>query len=88
MWFVALIKLKNPPSKERAQAANARMAEAEKLGIKFHTAFHTLGRYDAVSVFEAPDEKAAMKYSMSGREGEVVETLVAVARDEVVGWMK
>jgi uncharacterized protein with GYD domain len=88
MWFIALIKLKNPPNKERAQAANARMEDAKKLGIKFHTAFHTLGRYDAVSIFEAPDEKAAMRFSMSGREGEVVETLVAVSREEVVSWMK
>jgi len=88
MWFVALVKLKVQPSKERAQAANARMAEAQKLGIKFHTSFHTLGRYDAVSIFEAPDEKAAMRYSMLGRDTEVVETLVAVPREEVVSWMK
>jgi uncharacterized protein with GYD domain len=88
MWFIALVKLKVVPSKERAQSANARKAEAQKLGIKFHEAFHTLGRYDAVSIFEAPDEKAAMRYSMMGRDVEVVETLVAVTREEVVSWMK
>jgi uncharacterized protein with GYD domain len=62
-------------------------AEAEKWGVKFHHTFFTLGRYDAVVIMEAPDEKTALKFSFSAAKMATAETLVAVSRDEVNSWM-
>ena len=37
-------------------------------GIKVHGIYWTLGKYDAVAIFEAPDEKTAMEnVDSSGR---------------------
>lgn len=88
MWFVRLTKLKHPPSKESMAHVNAQRAEAEMWGVKVHHTFFTLGRYDVVSIIEAPDEKIAMRYGMLLSDGAVSETLTAVSRDEVDSWYK
>ncbi|MGQ9641462.1 MAG: GYD domain-containing protein [Candidatus Bathycorpusculaceae bacterium] len=36
----------------------------EKEGIKIKDVYFTFGRYDGVMIFEAPDERAAMKFVM------------------------
>jgi len=67
------------------------MAEAaQKWGVKVHSNFWTLGRYDAVWITEAPDEKTAMKVTMWSPlvNNVATETLVAVSRDEAVSWLK
>jgi uncharacterized protein with GYD domain len=46
--------------------------------------YYTLGRYDVVVIFEAPDEKIAMKMAMSIGDIESTETLVAVPREEAM----
>ena len=88
MWFIRLVKQKDPPSKE-SQAKMAEMrAEAEKWGIKFHHSFYTLGRYDLVNIFEAPDEKTALRYSMAVQPWTSgAETLTALAREDVDRWV-
>ena len=89
MWFVRLVKLKDPPSKEQNQKMNELRSEAEKWGVKFHETFFTLGRFDVVSIFEAPDEKTAMRLSMSlAPWTRGAETLAAVSREEVNSWAK
>ena len=88
MWFIRLVKLKNPPSKAQREEVDRKRAEAEKWGVKFHETFYTLGRYDLVSIIEAPDEKAAMRYSVSIGQYGASETLVAVPREEVSKWTK
>jgi uncharacterized protein with GYD domain len=88
MWFIRLGKLKEPPTKQTQDWVNQRRAEAEKWGVKFHEVFFTLGQYDVVSIFEAPDEKVAMRYSMSLAPQVTGPTLVGVSREEAFGWFK
>jgi uncharacterized protein with GYD domain len=89
MWFIRLVKLKNPPSKDMNEWLAKVRAEGEKWGVKFHQTYFTLGRYDVVSILEAPDEKTAMRLSMKLQEGVTsAETLVAVSREEVDNWSK
>lgn len=54
-------------------------------GINLRNVFFTFGRYDGVIVFEAPDEKSAMKFIMeTGFATEyAVETLVAVPAEKI-----
>lgn len=83
MYFITLVKWKNPPTKEIVDQATKNLEELEKQGIKFRI-FWTLGRYDAVSIIEAPTEKDAMK-SLLGFQGIVdTETLTAVPREEAI----
>ncbi|MGQ9625090.1 MAG: GYD domain-containing protein [Candidatus Bathycorpusculaceae bacterium] len=57
----------------------------EKEGIKIKDVYFTFGRYDGVMIFEAPDERAAMKFVMeTGFSTQyTVETLVAVPAKEI-----
>ena len=83
MYFITLIKWKNPPTKEIVDQGTKNLKELEKQGIKFRI-FWTLGRYDAVSIIEAPTEKDAMK-SLLRFQGIVdTETLTAVPREEAI----
>lgn len=89
MWFIRLVRLKDPPTKQSMADVNKVRAEAEKWGVKFHWTFFTLGRYDVVNIFEAPDMKTAMRVAMvlaPWTRG--AETLEAVSRDEVNGWVQ
>jgi uncharacterized protein with GYD domain len=88
MWFIRLVKMRNPPSKQTADWINQKQAEAEKWGVKFHQSFVTLGRYDVVVIFEAPDEKAAMRYAASVAPESGGETLAALSREEFDSWYK
>ncbi len=89
MWFVTLVKFRRTPTKADAEAMKARWAESEKWGVKRHSAFWTLGRFDAVIITEAPDEKTMMKFQIAGDSNVAhTETLVAVSRDEAVAWLK
>jgi len=83
LYFITLVKWKSPPTKEIVDQATKNLEELEKQGIKFRI-FWTLGRYDAVSIIEAPTEKDAMK-SLLGFQGIVdTETLTAVPREEAI----
>ena len=58
--------------------------EVEQLGVKVLNQWATLGRYDFVSVVEAPDEKTMAKLSVEmGSRGTVQnETLTAIDAEE------
>ncbi len=88
MWFIRLVKLKSPPSKESIAQVDKLRAEGEKWGVKYHQTFFTLGEFDVVSIIEAPDEKTALRFSMMTSELGTARTLVAVSREEVDRWMK
>ena len=61
-----------------------RLIDADtKNGFKFISIYWTLGTYDAIAVYEAPSEKAAMKAAIIRADLMDVETLVAVPREEV-----
>jgi uncharacterized protein with GYD domain len=84
MIFISLVKDKEKATKEGIAKANKLIEKMSKDGIKVHEAYWTLGRYDTVFIFEAPDEKAAMKAMLMAGDMVKSETLVAVPRKEAV----
>ena len=73
--------------KDTTKRAEAVQAAASKFGVKMTQIFWTLGRYDVVSIIEAPDDAAATAFALSiGSAGNVrTETLRAFNKDEMNG---
>jgi uncharacterized protein with GYD domain len=70
------------PTKEIV-AENMKTIEMEqKDGVKLLGIYWTLGRYDAVGIYEAPDEKVAMKAQIRRGDNFSAETLVAIPAEE------
>ena len=81
MLFIALIKFKKKLSKEIV-AQNLKDIEDDTKGqVRFVGIYWTLGRYDTVTIFEAPNEKMAMNMALKRADRMDVETLVAVPAD-------
>ena len=87
MNFVSLGKLRKKPEKALAGEATERVEEFKKRGIKILNWYWTLGRYDTVVVFEAANEKEAMKFAMNVAEFVSTETLVAIPRQEAINML-
>ncbi len=86
MIFITLSKWKKVPSKEtmdRLDQATKTFEDLEKQGIKMRV-YWTLGRYDGVTIIEAPSEKEAMKALLRFQDVVETETLVAVPREEAL----
>ena len=81
--FVTLLKWKQPPKKEMIEQSNKKLEELAKQGIKMNV-YWTLGRYDAVTIIEAPTEKDAMKTLLLFQDIVATETMVAVPRAEAI----
>ena len=86
MFFITLIKWKDLPI-EKLKAGMGQVSKAieelGKKGIKLNL-YWTLGRYDAVSIMEAPTEKDAMKILLGFQDLVDTETMVAVSREDAV----
>jgi len=80
--FIGLAKFRKAPDKKEIGDTTEILAEWKKKGVNMLNWYWTLGRYDAVSVFEAASEKEAMKMSIALSEWVATETLVAVPREE------
>lgn len=86
MIFIALSKWKQVPSKgrmNRLDQATKTFQELEKQGIKMQV-YWTLGRYDGVTIIEAPNEKDALKALLLFQDVVATETLLAVPREEAL----
>ena len=86
MIFISLSKWKKVPSKEtmkRIDQATKAFKDLEKQGIKMQF-YWTLGRFDGVTIIEAPSEKEAMKALLRFQDAVETETLVAVPREEAI----
>ena len=83
MLFVTLMM---PKGKGNDAVKYLREVKAPE-GIKIRDVYFTFGRYDGIMVFEAPDERAAMKFVMeTGFATQyTMETLVAVPVREFSG---
>ena len=81
--FVTLLKWKQPPKKEMIEQSTKKLEELEKQGIKMQV-YWTLGRYDGVTIIEAPNEKDALKALLLFQDVVATETLVAVPREEAL----
>lgn len=81
MQFIAMVKFKKPLSGETV-ARNMKDIETDtEGGIRNLGIWWTLGRYDTVVMFEAPDEKAAMRMVLRRADRMDIEMLVAVPAD-------
>jgi uncharacterized protein with GYD domain len=76
--------MRKKPIKEEVGSTAKMMAEFKRKGIKVLGWYWTLGRYDTVFIFEAANEKEAMKLSTSIAEWVSTETLVAIPREEAI----
>ena len=80
--FISLISITNRGEEEiqkTVDRANAFRQEAEKVGASVKDVYWTLGNYDGVLVFDAPDEQTATALMLSlGSKGNVrTQTLTA-----------
>jgi uncharacterized protein with GYD domain len=73
--------------KDTIKRGDAAIAEAEKMGMKIIEEFWTMGAYDGVVLFEAPDDETmtafALKVSSLGNVK--TETLRAFRKEEMEG---
>lgn len=83
MIFITLLKWKQAPKKEMIEQSTRRLDALAKQGIKMHI-YWTLGRYDAVTIIEAPNERDAMKTLLIFQDIVATETMVAVPREEAI----
>jgi len=79
MIFIVLGKFRRKLTKESVGEVNKYIEKLAKEGVKFKSMYWTLGKYDTIGIFEAPDEKAAMNGVSDVAE---TQTLVAVPREE------
>ena len=84
MIFIKLCRVRKKLTKEAIAEVTKVIQRATKEGVKYLNFYYTLGRYDVVVIFEAPDEKMAMKVAMMVGDIESTETLVAVPREEAI----
>jgi uncharacterized protein with GYD domain len=84
MLFIMLGRFKQKPTKATIAQLNKIRELPSKEGTKILATYWTLGRYDAVNIVEAKDEKAMMSASIRVSELMTQETMVAVTREEAV----
>jgi uncharacterized protein with GYD domain len=81
--FISLIRFKTKPTKASiAQNIKCIKHVSSKEGVKCIGYYYTLGRYDAVLIMEAPDEKAVLRASLRRGDCMSIETLVAIPAEE------
>ena len=85
--FIGLAKSKKKPSKDSFEQASKMIKELKNKGIKIMGWYMTLGRYDTVLIYEAEDEKEALKVSLSEADLISSETLVAVPREDIAQFL-
>jgi len=76
--------MRNKPDKALAGEATKIVEDYRKKGINMLNWYWTLGRYDTVVVFEAANEKEALKFALGVSEFVATETLVAIPRQEAI----
>ena len=84
MLFVGLAKFRKPPERKDIGDTAKMIANWKEKSINMLSWYWTLGRYAAVSVFEAANEKEAMKMAIGISEWVTTETLVAIPREEAI----
>jgi uncharacterized protein with GYD domain len=82
MLFIALVKFKKSLSKD-VIAENLKDIENDtKKQVRFLGIYWTLGKYDTVVLFEAPDEKVAINMTLERADRMEIDMLVAVQANE------
>jgi uncharacterized protein with GYD domain len=88
--YVSLIQFKDQGIrniKDTVKRGDAAIAEAQKMGLKIVEEYWTMGAYDAVVIFEAPDDETMSAFILKvGSLGNVSgQTLRAFRRNEMEG---
>jgi uncharacterized protein with GYD domain len=82
MLFISLVKFKTKLTKD-VIAKNLKDIEDDSEGqVKYMGIWWTLGQYDTVVLFEAPDEKVAMNLALKRADRMEIETLVAMPSEK------
>ena len=76
--------MRKKPNKELAGQATKVMDDLKNSGVKIIGWYWTLGRYDTAVIFEAENEKEALKTSLAIADFVASETLVAIPREEAI----
>src|SRR5437879_11527192 len=88
--YISLIKFTDQGIrnvKDTVKRGEAAMAEAEKMGMKLIEEFWTMGAYDVVALFEAPDDETVSAFVLkSGALGNAKsQTMRAFRKEEMEG---
>jgi len=88
--YICLIQFKDQGIrniKDTVKRGDAAIAEAQKMGLKIVEEYWTMGAYDAVVIFEAPDDETMSAFILKvGSLGNVTgQTLRAFRRNEMEG---
>jgi uncharacterized protein with GYD domain len=84
MIFISLGKMRKKPATDTAAQGTSIVEAMKKRGIKIIGWYWTLGRYDTAVIFEAANEKEALKFSLNVADIVSSETLVAIPREEAI----
>jgi len=79
--FIALAKFRSKLDKESVEQNLKDISDDENAQVKYLGIYWTLGRYDTMVLFEAPDEKVAMNVALKRLDRMDIETLVAIPAD-------
>ena len=82
MIFISMIKFKKKA--QDVVHVGKKIVQNLPSGIKMIGTYWTLGKFDAVWIYEAPSEKEAMKLSIMASEVMRFQTMTAVSRDEAM----
>jgi len=82
MIFISLIKFRKK-AKDVAEFGKQLMQNLPE-GVKILNTYWTLGRFDAVWIYEAPNEKVALKLGIKAGDLMQTQTLVAISRDDAL----
>jgi len=82
MLFIVLIKFKKKAS-DVVEIGKKIMQNLPE-GVRIIDTYWTLGQYDAVWVYEAPNEKVAIQLGIDAGEAMQTQTLVAISREEAM----
>jgi uncharacterized protein with GYD domain len=76
--------------KEDPARIKANNREIEAMGVKIIAQYATLGQYDFINIFEAPNDEAIFKVALNltGRGVDKVQTLTAKTLDEFIAATK
>lgn len=84
MIFIQLNKFRQKRTQEASEKREELMRIYESKGIKPVGSYYTLGRYDTIAIFEAPDEKTALWLAHQVSDIFCTETLVALKREDAL----
>ena len=79
--FIAMAKFRQNLNEEIVAQNMVDIETDTEGGVRYHKIYWTLGKYDTVVIFEAPNEKVAMDVVFRRLDRMDVETLVALPAD-------